>query len=197
MAQQSPHVVVIGGPNGAGKSTTAPRLLVGTLQVTEFVNADLIAQGLSGFRPEGTAIEAGRVMLRRLHQLAEQRLDFAFETTMASRTFVPWLAKLRSQGYLVHLVFLWLPTADMAIARVAARVQMGGNDVPEETIRRRYHSGKRNFLSLYRPLATTWLVYDNSDFMAPRLIATGEPHAPPVIVHLDTWQFFLKEATNG
>jgi predicted ABC-type ATPase len=141
MSEKNPHVIVIAGPNGAGKSTTAPMLLKGTLGVTEFVNADVIAQGLSAFQPESAAFHAGRVMLERLHYLAKERVDFAFETTLASRSFAPWIAKLKQSGYTFHLVFLWLPSADFAVARVAERVRMGGHDVPEETIWRRDNKG--------------------------------------------------------
>ncbi len=167
-----PHLVVISGPNGAGESTTAPSLLQGTLKVTEFVNADLIAQGLSAFQPEMTAFSAGRIMLERLHYLARKSVDFAFETTLSSRTFVPWIAELRKTGYDFRLVFLWLPSEDFAINRVAERVSMGGHNVPEETIRRRYHTGIYNFFTLYRPLADIWYFYDNSG-AEPRLIAHG------------------------
>ena len=170
MAIRHPHLIVIAGPNGAGKSTTASSLLKGTLEVTEFVNADLIAQGLSGFQPEGAAFHAGRVMLERIHYLAKKQVDFAFETTLSSKTFAPWITDLRKTGYNFHLVFLWLPNDDFAVARVAERVRMGGHNVPEETIRRRYHSGLRNFFSLYLPLADTWDLYDNSG-STPRMIA--------------------------
>ena len=112
MTKQRPHVIVIGGPNGAGKSTTAPALFKGTLGVTEFANADTIAEGLSAFYPEGAAFHAGRVMLERIHILAKEYRDFAFETTLASRTFAPWLEELRKKGYVYHLVFLWLPSEE-------------------------------------------------------------------------------------
>ncbi len=167
---QRPNLIVIAGPNGAGKSTTAPSLLKGTLKVTEFVNADLIAQGLSGFQPEGAVFHAGRVMLERIHYLAKKRVDFAFETTLASRSFASWITDLRKTGYTFNLVFLWLPNEDFAIARVAERVRMGGHNVHEEIIRRRYHAGIRNFFRLYRPLADTWFFYNNSG-EEPRLIA--------------------------
>jgi len=140
-----PSVVILAGPNGAGKSTTAPLLLQGALGVTEFVNADEIARGLSGFNPQGAAIAAGRVMLARIRDLGAQRVSFAFETTLASRSFAPWLKKLTRSGYAVHLVFLWLPSDDLALARVADRVRRGGHDVPAPTVRRRYRSGIRNF----------------------------------------------------
>ena len=168
---RSPKLVVIAGPNGSGKSTSAPALLRGRLGVTEFVNADTIAQGLSAFSPENAAIQAGRVMLARLRQLAAARANFAFETTLASRSFAPWIEGLNAQGYRFHLVFLWLPSADVAVARVLERVRLGGHDVPEEAIRRRYARGLKNFFELYRPLATSWRLYDNSGRSKPRLVA--------------------------
>ncbi|MBC6475585.1 MAG: zeta toxin family protein [Hormoscilla sp. GM102CHS1] len=168
-----PHIIIIAGPNGAGKSTAAPALLPETLGITEFVNADAIARGLSAFAPERVAFRAGRIMLERLQQLAEERVNFAFETTLATRSFAPWIANLRSTGYLFHLVFLWLPNPDIAIARVQARVLQGGHDVPETTILRRYHAGLNNFWQLYRPLADTWRFYENVDSRSPRLIASG------------------------
>ena len=174
MAESAPNVVVLAGPNGAGKTTSAPKVLEGVLGIGEFVNADVIAQGLSGFRPEQVGLAAGRIMLARLHDLARQRSSFAFETTLASRTFAPWLADLMVSGYQFHLVFLWLPSADLAVARVAARVREGGHDVPEVTVRRRYETGLSNFFKLYQPMATTWKLCDNSDGANPRLIAFGE-----------------------
>jgi predicted ABC-type ATPase len=187
MSEKNPHVIVIAGPNGAGKSTTAPMLLKGTLGVTEFVNADVIAQGLSAFQPESAAFHAGRVMLERLHFLAKERVDFAFETTLASRSFTPWIAKLKQSGYTFHLVFLWLPSADFAVARVAERVRVGGHDVPEETIRRRYNKGIENFFQLYRPLSVTWRVYDNSEPSWPRIVADGRGDANETIYDPKTW----------
>ena len=114
----------------------------------EFVNADLIAQGLAGFDPERAALPAGRVMLQRIRELAKQRVSFAFETTLASRSFARWLAELVRTGYQFHLVFLWLPSADFAVDRVADRVRLGGHSVPEATVRRRYAAGLRNFFGL-------------------------------------------------
>ncbi len=168
----SPSVVALAGPNGAGKSTAGHALLKETLGITEFVNADVIARGLSAFDPERAAIAAGRVLLRRIRELADRRESFAFETTLASRSFAPWLAGLATQEYVFHLVFLWLPSADIAVRRVQARVQAGGHAVPEITVRRRCESGLRNFFDLYRPIARTWRLYDNSS-ESPRLIAGG------------------------
>lgn len=138
MPSQVLLVVVIAGPNGAGKTTMAPRLLREALAVSELVNAEPIAAGLSALRPETVAIAAGRVMLARLRVLAQARTDFAFETTLASRTFVPWFGRLRDSGYRVHLAFVSLPSADLAVARVAERVRQGGHDVHESVIRRRF-----------------------------------------------------------
>lgn len=182
-----PNVIVLAGPNGSGKSTTAPSLLKGTLGVTEFVNADVIAQGLSGFDPLGSAMEASRIMLLRLHDLAKQRASFAFETTLASRSLAPWLKELVAQGYRFRLVFLWLPDADAAVARVAARVRLGGHFVPQEIIRRRYEAGLKNFFRLYQPLAATWRIYDNSQTPPPRLIAAGAGTRTARIADRPTW----------
>jgi predicted ABC-type ATPase len=140
-----PSVVVIAGPNGAGKSTSAPVLLQGPLQVTTFVNADVIARGLAGYAPDRAAIQAGRLMFEHLRQLARTGVDFAFETTLPSKSYASWLAELIKINYQFHLIFLWLPDADMAVARVQERVRLGGHDIPEETIRRRYDAGPRNF----------------------------------------------------
>jgi len=170
LSERNPTVVVLAGPNDAGKSTAAPSLLHGALGVTEFVNADDIARGLSAFDSERAALPAGRVMLGRLRELVRQRISFAFETTLASRSFASWLARLKRDGYSIQIVFLWLPSGDFAIDRVSDRVRMGGHSVPAETVRRRYRAGVRNFFGLYERLASTWRVYDNSDD-APRLIA--------------------------
>jgi predicted ABC-type ATPase len=180
-------VVVLAGPNGAGKSTSVRRILKGALQVNEFVNADTIAQGLSGFSPESVAIGAGRLMLARLRELASARKSFAFETTLASRTFAPWLDNRRREGYRVTLVFLWLSHADMAVERVADRVSRGGHDVPELTIRRRYSAGLRNFFQLYRPLASRWFVMDNSVIGHSRLVASGGQCQTEHVVQAALW----------
>jgi len=187
MKQHStPNIILIAGPNGSGKSTTAPQLLRDTMGVVEFVNADAIAVGLSAFRPEQAAIQAGRIMLARMQQLAENQKDFAFETTLASRSFAPWIKQLKQErGYRCHLFFLWLPNPEIAIARVAERVRSGGHDVPESVIRRRYRAGLNNFFQLYKPLADTWRFYDNSS-RSPELIALGKGNRE-VIHHEEKW----------
>ena len=168
-----PHMIIVAGPNGAGKSTAAPALLQEALQVDDFVNADVIAQGLSAFQPEKEAIRAGRIMLARIHALAEKGANFAFETTLASRTFARWMSRLKKENYQFHLAFLWLKDVDLAISRVRERVKLGGHAIPEETIRRRYHSGIRNFFNLYKPLLDHWQFYDNSNLNDLSLIASS------------------------
>lgn len=189
-----PCVVILAGPNGAGKSTVAPTLLHGTLAVKEFVDADVIARGLSAFDPERVAIAAGRVMLGRLRELAAQQVSFAFETTLASRTFAPWLRDLKASGYEIDLLFLWLPSADFAVERVGERVRAGGHNVPAETVRRRYRAGLRNFFSLYEPLASAWKVYDSSG-LKPALIAE-RLEAQPLRVYDETvWTLVKPQGT--
>jgi predicted ABC-type ATPase len=168
-----PNIIILAGPNGAGKTTASQSLLVGALAVQEFVNADTIAKGLSAFRPESVAIEAGRIMLQRLHHLTDQRADVAFETTLASRTFASWIKALVADGYAFRLIFLWLPSADMAVNRVRDRVLVGGHHVPEDVIRRRYQVGLKNFFRLYSPLAESWMFLDNSVRGHPSLVAEG------------------------
>lgn len=186
MTQPRPSVVILSGPNGAGKSTAAPELLQDELAVSEFVNADVIARGLSAFDPDRAAMAAGRVMLGRLNELAGQRESFAFETTLASRSFAPWLRDLRASGYAVHLFFLWLSSPELAVERVAHRVRAGGHNVPAETIRRRYSAGIRNLFDLYQPVVTSWAVYNCS---GPRsqLIAEGLDSAPIKVYDRDVW----------
>lgn len=193
---KQPHVIVLGGPNGAGKTTAAGSFLQAELGVTEFVNADVIAQGLSGFRPDAAALQAGRVMLARLKELAAARADFAFETTLASRSFAPWIRDLCRSGYAFDLFFFWLPTADLAVARVGQRVRGGGHDVPEETVRRRYRRGIENFFSLYQPISTTWCVYDNSEDRSPRLIAAGSGSAEATVADTAAWSM-MKSVANA
>jgi predicted ABC-type ATPase len=187
-----PQIIIIAGPNGAGKSTLAPLLLRDKLKLTEFVNADTIALGLSAFAPESAAIEAGRVMLKRLHDLAAQQKSFAFETTLATRSYAKWLKTLREQGYDVHLIYLWLRSPEIAIARVQERVRSGGHDIPEATIWRRYKRGAENFFRLYQELATTWAVYDHSVTNAPVLLAIGKKEISQAILVESLWAAFCE-----
>jgi predicted ABC-type ATPase len=188
MTRRHPCVVVLGGPNGAGKSTAAPALLRDALAVTEFVNADTIARGLSAFDPDAAAIAAGRVMLSRLDELERTRSDFAVETTLANRSLATRIERLRAAGYRVHVVFLWLPSAGAAVQRVRRRVRNGGHDVPSATVRRRFGRGLMNFFDLYAPVGDSWRLYDNSAATGPRLIAEATRGAETKVHDEDTWQ---------
>jgi predicted ABC-type ATPase len=197
MNKHNLHVVVIGGPNGAGKSNAASRLLRGPLAVQEFVDADVIARGLSAFNPNAVAIESGRVMLRRLAVLAGQGVSFAFETTLSSRSFAPWLVGLRAQGYRVDVLFLWLPRADLAVARVHDRVNSGGHYVPEETVRRRYERGLFNSFRIYRQVTTSWRLYNNSNRAGPMLIARGGGESVHRVRDRALWALIERTAQHG
>ncbi len=188
-----PNVVVIAGPNGSGKSTTAPKLLRDTLKVEEFINADVIASGLSAFAPERAAFPAGRIMLRRMKELAELRENFALESTLSSRSLAPWLIKLRTNGYVVHLIFLWLVNANLAVKRVAERVKTGGHDIPEEIVRRRYTRSIGNFFNIYRPIADSWLMLDNSMQDSPKPVAWRNVGGPVQITKSGPWNKLREE----
>jgi predicted ABC-type ATPase len=185
-----PCIVLLAGPNGAGKSTAAPLLLRDALGITEFVNADVIAHGLSAFNAEGVSLAAGRLMIKRLHELAEKRKDFAFETTLASKSFIPWITQLLLTGYGFNLIYLWLPSAETAVQRVRDRKSRGGHFVDEETVRRRYEAGLRNFAS-YQALATDWWVYVSVS-KKPRLVARGSFQAVKEVVDPVEWSI-IKE----
>ena len=170
---QPPRVVIFAGPNGAGKSTHADAI-VAALGIDIFVNADYIARGLSGRNADAVAMQAGRIMLTRLKALAAAKQDFAFESTLSSRSFAPFLRQLKAQGYQVAIYYFSLTSASLAVRRVKLRVAMGGHDVPEETVRRRFGRSLLNFHSLYMPLADRWAVFDNSVTGKAKLIATHE-----------------------
>jgi predicted ABC-type ATPase len=189
-------VVVIGGPNGAGKTTAAASLLPRGLQIRDFVNADAIASGLSAFAPERVAIQAGRIMLGRLAELARKRESFAFETTLASRSFAPFLRRLQGDGYRVHVIYIWLRRPELAVRRVAERVRRGGHDIPEEVIRRRYRSGLENFIRLFRPLADEWILCDNSEGELQE-IARGGREAETSILIQETYDEIERQVADA
>lgn len=168
--QPPPRVVVFAGPNGAGKSTHADAILA-ALGIETFVNADYIARGLSGRHTDAVAFEAGRIMLKRLHQLGGAGADFAFESTLSSRTFAPFLRMLRAQGYVVAIYYFSLANTQLAIRRVKLRVALGGHDVPSDVVRRRFGRSLNNFLNLYVPLADEWTLFDNSTSPHARTVA--------------------------
>lgn len=188
-----PIAVLIAGPNGAGKSTSAPKLLKGALGVVEFLNADLIARGISPFDPEGAALAASDVMVRRMESLAAAKVSFGLETTLAARTLASRLRSLLSAGYEFHLVFLYLRSAELAVGRVSDRVQLGGHNVPELTIRHRYRSGLKNFFALYQPIATSWQMFDNSMAEGLTLIAAGRQSHTTRVSQKKLWRQINQE----
>ncbi|MEI8022478.1 MAG: AAA family ATPase [Schlesneria sp.] len=190
---EPPRIFVIAGPNGAGKTTFANRFLPSHVHCTEFLNADLIAAGLSPFAPESQNIRASELMLERMETLVSRRATFSFETTLAARSYVRRIIVWKNCGFSVELFFVWLPSPDMAVARVANRVKQGGHGLPEETIRQRYSRGLSNFHLLYRPIVNHWSCFDGSQ-LPPQLIAQSK--SSTMIVYNDTtWK--LIEATKG
>lgn len=187
-AIRRPQAIVIAGPNGAGKTSAAPDLLRDAVGIGAFVNADVIAQGLSGFNPQSAAFEAGRVMLRHLRDLAHERSDLAFESTLSGRSAHSFLTDLRAGGYDVHIFYLWLPTPELAIARVHRRVESGGHDVPDDVVRRRFSKSLVNFYRLYRPMTTSWRLFDGSVVSSRPLIAHGAGERDATVLDAGLWQ---------
>lgn len=166
-SMSTPNLYIIAGCNGAGKTTASMAVLPGVLDCKEFVNADEIAKGLSPFKPEEMAIEAGRLMLSRIDQLFARRQTFAIETTLSTKTYRNLVFRAKELGYIVNLLFFWLPSPEMAEKRVANRVASGGHNIPEEVIFRRYWSGLRNLFDIFIPIVDLWSIYDNSDSAVP------------------------------
>jgi predicted ABC-type ATPase len=170
--RRAKKIVIIAGPNGAGKTTFAQEFLPNEANCPDFINADLIARGLSPFAPEKAALQAGKIMLDQIAAKVRRGDSFAFETTLSGVNYARHIPRWRKAGYHVKLVFLSLPSPEFAVARVRARVASGGHDVPEEVVRRRFAAGWRNFYDVYRPLMDGWTLYDNSG-PAPKMIAEG------------------------
>ena len=167
-----PNLYVIAGCNGAGKTTASYTVLPEILECEEFINADEIARGLSPFNPEKAAIEAGRIMLKKINDFIKKNYDFAFETTLASKNYLKTIEKAKENGYEVTLLFFWLDSVELAIERVRTRVAEGGHNIPEKVIRRRYFSGIKNLFELYLPICDYWMITDNSNPNL-RLVAEG------------------------
>ena len=173
-------IYIIAGPNGSGKTTFANKFLPEYAKCPNFVNADLIAQGLSPFSPLTAAIKAGRLVLEQIRSLAEKNVDFAFETTLSGKSYVKFLIALKKKGYTINLFFLWIPNVELALSRIKDRVAVGGHDVPAVDVKRRFHRGIYNFFKYYKPLSDTWLLFNNAD-ATPRLIAKEKSRKTDVI----------------
>lgn len=169
---QTRRIIIIAGPNGAGKTTFATEFLPKEAECPDFINVDLIAAGLSPFDPQQAAIRAGRLMLQEIQRRVKRGESFAFETTLAGRNYARMIPRWQKLRYHVRLIFLSLPSADLAVARVAGRVAQGGHGVDEGVVRRRFDLGLRNFQTLYQGLADSWSWYDNAGPVR-RLVASG------------------------
>ena len=167
---KKPKVYVIAGPNGAGKTTFVKEFLPVYADCINFINADLIASGLSPFKPEAAAIKAGRIMIEQMREYALANKDFTFETTLSGRSHLRFIRDLKTKGYEIHLIFLWIRNVDLAQKRVADRVRSGGHNVPEDVVRRRFPRGIKNFFNVYRPVLDSWMLFDNSSD-EPNLVA--------------------------
>lgn len=167
--KRQPRCIVIAGPNGAGKTTFAREYLPKVAGVIQFVNADLIAQGLAPLDPRLAALAAGRLLLKEIGRLAVARVDFAFESTLSGVSYARHMAKWKRQGYRIEIAYLGLKSPRLALRRIAARVRQGGHDVPRADVLRRFERGWKHFVEIYRPLADEWAVYDNSGEL-PKLL---------------------------
>jgi len=191
------NLYIIAGCNGAGKTTASFTILPEMLNCKEFVNADGIAAGLSPFNPESVAIEAGRLMLSRIHELMKTGVDFAFETTLATRSYVSLVKAAQQAGYKVTLLFIWLDSPMTAIQRVADRVAEGGHNIPEDVIERRYYRGIFNLINLYIPVCDSWIVVNNKD-VVPELVARGAPNEENMIRNHYIWNTInTQSSTHG
>lgn len=186
-----PDLYIIAGCNGAGKTTASYTILPEMLNCREFVNADTIAAGLSAFNPEAVSFEAGRIMLERINTLVYDKQDFAFETTLSTRSYTSLIREAKKAGYEVTLVFFWLNSPELATQRVAERVQHGGHNIPEDVIIRRYYRGLSNLFKLFMPLCDYWLLIDNSDTM--QAIAEGERNFVKEIKNYELWNTINKQ----
>jgi predicted ABC-type ATPase len=188
-----PRVVVLAGPNGAGKSSAAKELLP-DLEIDVFVNADVIAAGLSPANPQGAAISAGRIMLRELQGLIASGSDFAFETTLSGLSYQRLFVDLAAASYEISLYYIWLPGPEMSLERVRRRVELGGHDIPPSDILRRYARGVENFYRIYRPLASRWFVLNGREFGGDREVARGRGLTVDEVRDEVTWQTIQQQA---
>ena len=190
---QHPNLYIIAGPNGAGKTTASFNLLPDVLHCPNFVNADEIARGLSPFAPELVTFQAGRIMLQRIDELLPQKVDFAIETTLATRSYVNLVHHAQTLGYKVHLIFFFLENEEQAIKRVAQRVSNGGHNIPEDDIRRRFKRGIYNLIHLYLPICDSVLVYNNAHGEAILVAKRGRSEGKIQIYEQEMWNQLIQK----
>ena len=178
----SNNLYIISGCNGAGKTTASYTVLPEILDCREFVNADEIARGLSPFNPGSVAIEAGRLMLKRIEELLGKGESFSIETTLATKSYINLVRRAQAEGYAVKIIFFWLKTPELAVLRVAERVQKGGHDIPEDVIRRRYVAGIKNLFQLFMNEVDYWAIYDNSEQFRQKVASGRKGKAMDIFV---------------
>lgn len=186
-----PNVYIIAGPNGAGKTTFAREFLPLWVQCKNFINADLIAQGISPFAPEAAAFRAGRLVLEETNAFINRREDFAFESTLSGKSYLNLFRHLKDHDYLIHIYFLWVPTADVALSRVRDRVFHGGHNVPESDLRRRFERSMRNFLQHYRQNVDSWTLFNNS--IKPPVVIADEIAGSFRILDKEIYQSLIEQ----
>jgi predicted ABC-type ATPase len=191
-----PIFLILGGPNGAGKTTGALSILPHELRIVHFINADLIARGLSPLDPTLADFDAAKIMLQRMRELRKRRENFAIETTLASKSLVPFLRECKMKGYETRLIFVALDNPETAIRRVAIRVAKGGHDIPVETIRRRFFRGLRNFFDMYRKEVDHWTLLDNSGD-ALKTVAMGESLKEQYTVDTERYEYYFTQRHKG
>jgi predicted ABC-type ATPase len=187
-----PTLYIIAGPNGVGKTTFADRYLPDEAIQVEFVNADLIARGLSPYDPESASIEAGRIALKRIRELISNRIGFTWETTMSGKTAVVWLRQAREAGYVLKAYFLWVRNPETTIRRIRQRVIEGGHAISEDVSRRRFFKTIQNFFTIYRPVVNSWKLFQN-ELPGPRLLAV-EKHGRLVVRDPEQFAQIQREA---
>ena len=187
-----PRLYVIAGPNGSGKTTFAEKFLPSYVSCFEFINADLIAKGVSPFDPSRVAIKAGKILLEQIDDCSRRKVDFAFETTLAGTSYLKRFKRMKRSGYQLHLFFLWLPSVKLALARVADRVKKGGHDIAQKDVRRRFDRGLWNLFHHYYGLFDSWSVFDNSTGMPEQVFRVEQKNK--TIVNRVKYQSILKQA---
>jgi predicted ABC-type ATPase len=166
------NIYIIAGSNGAGKTTFATKFLPEHAKCPKFINADLIAKGLSPFEPQKSALKAGKLVLQQIREFSDRGDCFGFETTLSGKSYVKLLGELKAKGYAFHLYFLWIPNTGLALERIKDRVSEGGHNIPDADVKRRFARSLSNFFTLYKPLLDTWMIFNNAG-LKPELIALG------------------------
>lgn len=188
-----PNLYIIAGCNGAGKTTACYIILPQLLNCKEFVNADIIAAGLSPFNPESVALKAGRIMLARIDELLKAGVDFAFETTLSTKSYVSLINKAKALDYEVTLLYFWLSSPQVAMDRVAKRVSLGGHHIPDDVVDRRYYRGINNLFNLYMPICDSWMIV-NSMQQPAEIVAHKINSLPEIIINADIWETLNKQS---